>query len=65
MVNQKLIDLVIDQIRCDCAAGDYTAIEELLRSVPAANLIAFLPEGLKVLDDLVAAESDNLDWKPW
>jgi len=45
MVNRTLIDQVIDQIRLDCLNGDYTAIEELLRSVPEDNLIAYLPEG--------------------
>lgn len=41
-----LIDLVLEQIRVDVDAGDFTAIEELLKYVPEKNLIAYLPEGV-------------------
>ena len=39
-----VIDLVIEQIKNDIEAGDVTAIEELLASVPMDSLVAFLPE---------------------
>ena len=41
---QIVIDLVIEQIKKDIEAGDVTAIEELLASVPMDFLVAFLPE---------------------
>ena len=40
----SLIDMVIDQIVEDVIAGDYTAIEELLKFVPEENLRAYLSE---------------------
>jgi hypothetical protein len=40
----ELIDLVLKEIARDVAMGDLTAIEELLRAVPEAALIAYLPE---------------------
>ena len=33
-----------EQIKKDVAIGDVTAIEELLKSVPMENLVAYLPE---------------------
>jgi len=39
-----LIDRVLDQIAVDLEGGDLTAVEELLKSVPRSNLIAYLPE---------------------
>jgi hypothetical protein len=41
---QQLIDLVLDQIVNDLEGSDMTALEELLKSVPRDNLIAYLPE---------------------
>jgi hypothetical protein len=45
-MDQELIDRVLDQIRCDVQDEDFTAIEELLKSVPEENLKGYLPEGL-------------------
>ena len=44
MTQQELFDGVIDQLRSDIAWEDLTAIEELLKFVPRANLIAYLSE---------------------
>jgi hypothetical protein len=41
---QKLIDMVIEQIKYDINTGDVTAINELLRFVPDVNLIGYLPD---------------------
>ena len=41
---QQLIDHVLDQIIDDVYAGDLTAVEELLRSVPEDLLVGYLPE---------------------
>jgi len=43
-MNKGLIEFVIDQMLEDINAGDFTAIEELLKVVPEDNLIAFLNE---------------------
>jgi hypothetical protein len=43
-MNQELIDRVLDEIVRDVEFGDLTAIEELLRAVPEAALIAYLPD---------------------
>ena len=43
-VDQALIDQVVDQIMRDIEMGDQTAIEELLKSCPEANLRGFLSE---------------------
>ncbi len=40
----RLIDAVLEQIKVDVAAGDLTAIEELIRHLPADILLNFLPE---------------------
>jgi hypothetical protein len=40
----NLIDMVLDQIKSDVIGDDFTAIEELLKSVPEKDLIAYLPE---------------------
>jgi len=45
MTKEELIDLVIDQILKDIQDGDYTAIHELLLTVPETNLKSFLSEG--------------------
>ena len=48
-MNKGLIEFVIDQMLEDINAGDFTAIEELLKVVPEDNLIAFLnEENLKI-----------------
>lgn len=39
-----LVDKVITQIRRDFAAGDRTAVEELLMAAPQTALEAYLPE---------------------
>jgi len=41
---QRLIDAVLDQIKADVENGDFTAIEELIKSLPTDTLINFLPE---------------------
>lgn len=40
----RLIDAVLEQIKADVEAGDLTAIEELIRELPADVLMNFLPE---------------------
>lgn len=40
----KLIELVVGDIKNDIEAGDVTAVEELLKSCPTENLMAYLPE---------------------
>lgn len=44
MIEQRLIDAVIDQIKFDLEGGSTLAIEEMLRFVPKENLIGFLSE---------------------
>jgi len=44
MNSKVVIEAAIDTIREDIQMGDVTAIEELLRTVPEENLLAFLPE---------------------
>ena len=41
----RLIDAVLEQIKADVEAGDFTAIEELIANLPADVLMNFLPEG--------------------
>lgn len=43
-LDEKLIDLVLEQIKSDNAVKDWTAIVELLKSCPVENLKAFLSE---------------------
>ena len=40
----RLIDAVLEQIKADIEAGDLTAIEEMIRQLPADVLMNFLPE---------------------
>jgi hypothetical protein len=40
----KLVDKVITQIQLDIESGDVTALEELLKRVPAKVLESYLPE---------------------
>jgi len=40
----KLIELVVKQIRKDLADGDTTAIEEMLTHTPVEYLKGFLPQ---------------------
>ena len=42
--NQGLVDRVLEQIVEDVNMGDLTAIEEMLKLVPAEVLVNFLPE---------------------
>ena len=44
LINQRLIDTVIDQIKEDVAAGDFTAIDEMLKNIDQKDLRAYLPE---------------------
>jgi len=44
MSDEELFNRVINQLRADIAWRDFTAIEELLKFVPRANLIAYLSE---------------------
>lgn len=41
---QKLIDECLEEIKNDVLSGDVTAIDELLKFIPAKNLRAYLPE---------------------
>jgi len=41
---EVLMDQVLEQIKKDVDAGDFTAIYELLMELPDENLIAYLPE---------------------
>lgn len=41
---QLLVDKVIDEIQKDLAKSDFTVLDELLKFVPIANLIEYLPE---------------------
>ena len=41
---QELVDKVIGQIQLDIDSGDVTALEELLKRVPAKVLESYLPE---------------------
>lgn len=41
---EDLIETVFQQIRQDINSGDYTAIEELLKTISINDLINFLPE---------------------
>ena len=43
-MGSKLMELAIDQIRSDLESGDVTALEELLKRVPAKVLESYLPE---------------------
>ena len=45
MPKEELVDLVIDQMLKDINDGDFTAIQELLITVPETNLKSFLSEG--------------------
>lgn len=40
----RLIDAVLEQIKADVERADMTAIEELIRNLPADVLMNFLPE---------------------
>lgn len=44
MTKEDLIDLVIDQMLEDIQNGDFTAIQELLLTVPDNTLKSFLSE---------------------
>lgn len=43
-MNEELFDKVLEQLKRDIICKDYTAIDELLRTVPEDVLIAFLAE---------------------
>jgi hypothetical protein len=40
---EDLIETVLEQIKVDIDCHEYEAIEELIRSIPIENLIAYLP----------------------
>ena len=44
MTQEELIDAVIDQMLVDIQNDDFTAIQELLLTVPENNLKSFLSE---------------------
>ena len=44
MNDEELFHSVIEQLHSDIEWGNFEAIEELLKFVPRANLIAYLPE---------------------
>lgn len=41
---ERLIEAVLEQIKVDVGQGDLTAIEEMVRLLPADVLLNFLPE---------------------
>lgn len=41
---QSIVDKCLERIKQDVEAGDLTAIDELLKSVPVEDLKGFLPE---------------------
>lgn len=43
-IEQHLVDGVIEQMKVDIAAGDWTAIEELLKRVDRDVLLGFLSD---------------------
>lgn len=45
-MEQRLLDLVVDQIKKDIQVEDTTAIYELLEFSPEENLKAYLPENV-------------------
>ena len=45
MDRDELLSKVYDQMMDDISIGDFTALEELLRTVSDAALLGFLPEG--------------------
>jgi hypothetical protein len=47
----ELVDKVITQIQLDIESGDVTALEELLKRVPAKVLESYLPEVEMELED--------------
>jgi len=44
---EMLIDQVLDQIKKDVDAGDFTAIHEMLLELPNETLLAYLPEEMR------------------
>ena len=48
LYKQQIIDKVVVEIDRDIAMGDTEALDEMLKFVPIENLIAFLPEGIKI-----------------
>ena len=49
MVTERevLLDQVLNQIKYDVDAGDFSAIYELLMELPNETLIAYLPEEMQ------------------
>ena len=52
----ELIDRVVTQIQLDIESGDVTALEELLKRVPAKVLESYLPE----IDESLKIEIDDI-----
>lgn len=44
--NQKLINVVIENIKRDILSGDLTAVAELLKRVPREAILGYLPEAV-------------------
>ena len=44
---EVLLDQVIDQIKKDVDAGDFTAIYELMMELKTETLLAYLPEEMQ------------------
>ena len=44
---ELLLDWVLEQIKKDVDAGDFTAIYEMLLDLPDETLIAYLPEEMQ------------------
>ena len=55
---QELVDKVIGQIQLDIDSGDVTALEELLKRVPAKVLKSYLPEIIE--DENLEIEIDDI-----
>lgn len=41
---QELVDEVIEELKRDLSQGDETILDELLKMIPARNLVQALPE---------------------
>jgi hypothetical protein len=41
---QELVDAVIEELKKDMQIGDFTVLDELLKFIPAKNLVQALPE---------------------
>jgi len=61
-MNQTLVNLALAQIQLDLETGDLTALEELLRSVPEAQLEGFLSEAVEYDDSSDGQPDETQEW---